>query len=111
MVIHPASINMLVDDTWNFARDILWRDKSFSEEEIAVIKSFISEHYKRIPVKKFRGKALKLHRRICSYVLATKKQEYKTLPHPCIWFNDLYSDGLAGMWSFGNFESNKISNL
>ena len=102
---------MLVDSTWDFARDILWWNKSLSEEEIMVTKSFIRERYERIPAKKFKYRALKHHKHICSLVLIAKKQEGESIAHPCIWFNDLYTDGLAGMSKADTVEPNKISNL
>ena len=110
MVTHPASISMLVENTWNFARNILWRDKSLSQEELILIKSYIQEYYEGIPAKKFRKKALRHHQRICGYVLAAKKKEEKGISHPCIWFNALYSDGLAAMWNGNKCKPNKISN-
>jgi hypothetical protein len=109
MVIHPASIDMLVENTWNFARNILWWDKSLSQEEIILIKSYIREHYEGIPSKKFRKRALKHHQRICEYVLATKNKGRDIL-HPCIWFNTLYSDGWAEIWNSDKCKPNKIIN-
>ena len=109
MVIHPASIDMLVENTWNFARNILWWDKSLSQEEITLIKSYIREYYEGIPSKKFRKKALRHHQRICEYVLSAKKKGHD-IPHPCIWFNTLYSDGLAGIWNSNKCKPNKIIN-
>jgi len=109
MVTHPASVNMLAENTWNFARNILWWDKSLSQEEITLIKSYIREYYEGIPSKKFGKRALKYHQRICEYVLATKGKGHN-IPHPCIWFNTLYSDGLAGMWNSNKCKPNKIIN-
>jgi len=110
IVIHPASIDMLVEDTWNFACNILWQNKSLCQEEITLSKSYIKQYYEGIPAKKFRKKALKHHQRICEYVLAAKKEAEKDIPHPCIWFNALYSDGLAEMWNGGKCKPDKISN-
>ena len=110
MVVHPASIDMLVENTWNFAHNILWQNKSLSQEEIILIKSYIREYYEGIPAKKFRKKALKCHQRICGYILAAKKKEEKDISHPCIWFNALYSDGLAGMWNHNDSKPSKIIN-
>src|ERR1035438_4662353 len=78
MLIHPASIGMLVENTWNFAHNILWQNESLSQEETTLIKSYIREYYEEIPAKKFRKKALKYHQRICGYVLAAKGMEQKT---------------------------------
>ncbi len=110
MVIHPASIDMLVENTWSFAYNILWQNKSLSQEETALIKSYIREYYEGIPAKKFRAKALKQHQRICGYVLRAREKEGKDISHPCIWFNALYSDGLAGMWNGNKCKLDKMIN-
>jgi hypothetical protein len=110
IVIHPASIGMLVENTWNFAHNILWLGKSLSHEETTLIKSYIREYYEEIPANKFRKKALQHHQRICRYVLVAKGNGEKNISHPCIWFNALYPDGLAGMWNGNNSKPNKIIN-
>ena len=86
MVVHPASIEMLVEITWNLAHKILWPDKTFSQAELELVKSYIRENYAGISAKKFGKKALKTNQRICRIVLKEKKKWQQEIAHPCIWF-------------------------
>lgn len=54
IIVHPASIEMLVNATWDFAKRILWNKFYFGEDEILLSLSYIREQYKRIPPEIFR---------------------------------------------------------
>lgn len=87
MVVHPASIDMLVDTAWNFAHRTLWCNKSFGKAEIALAKFYIRQYYDNIPAKKFQRKALKRHISFCGRLLIVKEKSGGQLPSPCIFFD------------------------
>jgi len=53
IIVHPASIEMLANATWDFAKRILWNKFNFGEDEVLLSQSYIREHYEDIPLKNF----------------------------------------------------------
>jgi|SRR6185437_146508 len=84
--IHPATINVMVDKTWEFAYRVLWRKYSLSNSEVKLSKLYISFLYEDIPAHEFFREANKLHVRLCEHaaeVIGTVP------PHPCIFYSKL----------------------
>lgn len=99
-VVHPASIQLLTDATWEFAHNILWNGFPFSEAEIELSKLFIKEYYKEIPAEKFTATAHKHFTGFCERILLAKEYvsrfSHRYIPHPCIWLNKMNPKGFAG---------------
>jgi len=99
-VVHPSSIRLLTDATWDFAHSILWSRYPFSRTEIELSKLFIREYYQQIPIRHFTDKAYKHFKGYCKRILLAKN--YVTLfyrryiPRPCIWFNKRNPKGFGG---------------
>jgi hypothetical protein len=73
IVTHPASMQFLVDTTWNFAHSILWNNFPFANEEIERCKFFIEEYYKKIPPQKLSALAPTYFLILCERILLAKQ--------------------------------------
>lgn len=98
--VHPASIRLLTESTWEFAHNILWSNISFSEAETELAKKYIKEYYEAIPAERFSEIAPKHFTGYCERVLLAKRYvdrfSHRYIPHPCIWLNKNNPKGFAG---------------
>jgi hypothetical protein len=107
-VVHPASMSLLVDATWDFAKSVLWKDESFSKTEEAVSKVFIRMFYESIPADKFTGIAPRHFSVFCQRIILAKRyvERYpnRFIPHPSLWLNPMNEKGFAGtkQWYLNN---------
>jgi len=97
--VHPASIRLLTDATWDFAQAVLWSGFDFSSAEIELSKSFIKEYYQEIPAKEFTRVAYKHFTEYCKRILLAKEYDSRFflfyIPHPCIWLNKQNPKGIS----------------
>lgn len=113
MRVHPASIRLITDATWDFAHTILWGNHPFSKAEIELCKIYIKEYYEEIPAEEFTATAHKHFTGYCERVLLAKEYvsrfSHRYIPHPCIWLNKLNPKGFAGTkaWYLKNLERRK----
>lgn len=95
VVVHPASIEVLANATWDFAKRVLWGKFNFGEDEILLAKSYIREHYEDIPPEKFQGESFYRFESYCWRIIAAKQNYWYEFTHPCIWFNKLNPEGFS----------------
>ena len=100
MRVHPASIRLLTNATWEFAQSILWNGYPFSKSEVELSKLFIRDYYEDIPAEQFSETAHKHLTAYCERILLAKnyvsKFSHRYIPHPCIWLNKENPKGFAG---------------
>jgi hypothetical protein len=100
VLIHPASIERLVDSTWKFAHIILWERHEFSEAEITLAKVYIREYYQGIPAETFSELASEYFFEYFERVVETKRYlhrfPHRYIPHPCIWLSKPKDDYFFG---------------
>ena len=98
--VHPASLQLVVDVSWDFAHQQLWNEYPFSEEEIAKAKKYIRKYYRAIAPERFTQIANNRLRVFCERVMLAKKYvlrfPYRYIPHPCIWFDNKNPKGFRG---------------
>ena len=98
--VHPASIQLMVDSSWDFAHHHLWNDYPFSEEEIAKAKKFIRKYYRAIRPEEFTQKANTRLKVFCERVMLAKKYvlrfPYRYIPNPAAWFDNKNAKGFRG---------------
>lgn len=98
--VHPSSIAMLTDATWDFAHAVLWHKQPFSEKEINLSKKYIKEYYDLIPAEKFSSSALHLFTGYCERVVLARdyvrRKPHRYIPHPTIWLDRKNPKGFAG---------------
>lgn len=110
IIVHPASIKLLTDATWEFAHNILWNGYPFSKAEINLAKLFIREYYEEIPAEKFTETAHRQFTAYCERILLAKEYvsrfSHRYIPHPCIWLDKENPKGFAGTkrWYLENLE-------
>lgn len=108
--VHPASIRLLTDATWDFAHSILWDGYPFSKVEIALAKIYIQQYYEEIPAEEFTETAHKYFTVYCETILMANEYvsrfSHLYIPHPCIWLDKWNTKGFAGTksWYFRNLE-------
>lgn len=95
VIVHPASIEMLANATWDFAKRILWSKFNFGEDEILLCQSYIREHYEDILPENFQKESFPWFEAYCKRIIAAKESCRQELPHPCIWFNKLNPHGFS----------------
>lgn len=99
-MVHPATIQLLTDATWDFAQNILWNGYPFSKAEIALSKLYIQQYYDEIPAEKFTATAHSHFSSYCERILLAKeyvnRATHRYIPHPCIWLNKINPKGFAG---------------
>jgi hypothetical protein len=95
IIVHPTSIEMLANETWDFAKRILWSRFYFGEDEILLSLSYIREHYKNIPPENFQVESFSWFEVYCERIIAAKENYRDEFPHPCIWFNKLNPHGFS----------------
>ena len=71
-LIHPESIRLLTDATWDFARNTLWKRFPFYEDEIEMRKNHIRKYYENIPPELFTETANMYFISYCIKILLTK---------------------------------------
>ena len=71
-ITHPASIRLLTDATWDFARVTLWKRFPFYEREIEIHKNYIREYYENIPAESFAETARKYFIGYCARIVLLK---------------------------------------
>ena len=100
LIVHPSSVKLLTDATWEFAHSILWNGYPFSKGEINLAKLFIREYYDEIPAEKFTETAHRHFTAYCERILLAKEYvsrfSYRYIPHPCIWLDKENPKGFAG---------------
>lgn len=104
IIVHPATIRLLTDATWEYAHRMLWNNHSFSQYETQQAKSFIREYYESIPAGKF---SAGMHRFFSGYCIRIQmareyvlRRTYRYIPHPCIWLDKRNPKGFAGTKSW-----------
>ncbi|MGQ0828463.1 MAG: hypothetical protein ACT4ON_08720 [Bacteroidota bacterium] len=95
VIVHPASIEMLANATWDFAKQILWSKVNFGEEEILLSQSYIREHYEEISPENFQKKSFIWFENYCKRIIAAKGNYCYEFTHPCIWFNKFNPHGFS----------------
>lgn len=107
--VHPMTIQLLVDATWEFAHRELWNNQPFTNEEIACSKGCIEEYYREIDPEKFYHKASQKFNEFCQRILLAQRYvnrfAYRYIPHPCVWLNRHNPKGFAG--TKGWYEANQ----
>ena len=103
VIIHPATIRLLIDATWEYAHRMLWNNHSFSHYETKKAKSFIREYYESIP----RDRKAGLHHYFSGYCIRIQmareyvlRRPHRYIPHPCLWLNKTNLKGFAGTKSW-----------
>ncbi len=104
VIIHPATIRLLTDATWEYAHRMLWNNQPFNKAEIEEAKNCIREFYSSIPTGRisaglhnyFSGYCIRIQM-ARDYVLRRPK---RYIPHPCIWLNKRNPKGFAGTKSW-----------
>lgn len=95
VIVHPASIEMLANATWDFAKRILWSKFYFGEDEILLCLSYIREHYEDIPPENFQKQSFPMFETYCKRIIVAKENYWQEFPHPCIWFNKFNPHGFS----------------
>lgn len=72
-IIHPASINVLINNTWEFTKNTLWSRFPFYESEIEMHKRYIRNYYERISPELFPEIAHKYFISYCTKILLLDK--------------------------------------
>ncbi len=100
VIVHPATIRLLTDATWEYAHKMLWNNYSFNHNEISQAKAYIQEYYESIPAGKFSSG---MHRYFSGYCIRIQmardyvlRRPNRYIPHPCIWLNKRNPKGFAG---------------
>ena len=112
-IVHPSSIHLLTNATWEFAHSILWDNFHFFNYEVELAKIYIREFYESIPAEKFSATAHRYFAEYCERVLLAKayvdRYPSRYIPHPCIWLNKTNPKGFAGTknWYYQNLEKRK----
>jgi hypothetical protein len=75
IVIHPATIQLFIDATWEFAHSIVWGSEPLSEAESNIIQYYIREYYEAIPAGQFTQRAMAHFSSYCEKILLTRKYE------------------------------------
>jgi hypothetical protein len=90
--VHPASLQFLIDVSWDFANSHLWNGKQFDEATVEKAKLFIRVFYRAIPAEQFTDVAAARLKVFCDRVMLGKKYfsrfPYRNLPEPSAWFNN-----------------------
>lgn len=102
--VHPATIDYYAQQTWKFAKAILWNNIPFLPEEIELALEYIRSYYRELAPELFCKIASRSFRENCERILMAKRyitinKRYR-LPHPCIWFNPLNLTGFIGTKSW-----------
>lgn len=72
-MVHPASIRVLIDNTWEFTKNTLWRKFPFYEREIETHKRHIRNYYESISPELFPEIAHKYFILYCAKILLLDK--------------------------------------
>lgn len=98
--VHPATINFYAEQTWLFAKSILWNQLPLSPEEIELSLHYIRQYYKALSPERFLSIAADQLTGYCERILLAKRytdsHPFYTLPHPCIWLNPVNPKGFSG---------------
>jgi hypothetical protein len=91
IIVHPSTIKLLTETTWNFAHAVLWQSFPFSKEEVELAKLYIKEYYEAIPAKRFQQFAIVHFRNYRAYVRLAKKYISRLplsyLAKPSVWLD------------------------
>jgi len=97
--IHPASIKLLTEATWKFAKKTLWGELSPGKSETRLCKFLIREYYEAIPAELFSKTISQHYLSFCERILLVKNYTDRFpsqyIPHPTIWLNIRYAKGFA----------------
>jgi hypothetical protein len=98
--VHPLTLKLMVDATWQFAHTVLWNNQRFTKVETELSKHFIREYYEAIPAEQFLETASQHLSAYCTRIILARdyvrRSPYRYIPHPCIWLNRRYPKGFAG---------------
>jgi len=98
--LHPATLELLVDATWEYAHDMLWHGFPFGKGEIELAKKYIREYYEGTPVESLAQRPAAYFTIYCDRVRMAKnyvcRYAHRFIPHPCIWLNKRNPKGFAG---------------
>jgi len=98
--VHPVTLDLLVDATWEYAHDLLWHGFPFSKGETELAKKYIREYYEGTPAESLEQRPAAYFPIYCDRVRMAKnyvcRYPHRFIPHPCIWLNKRYSKGFAG---------------
>lgn len=70
--VHPASLQVMVDASWDFALRHLWNNYPFTEEEVATTKKFIRHYYRAIHADEFPQNANTRLKVFCERIMLAK---------------------------------------
>lgn len=98
--VHPASIQLMVDVSWDFAHNHLWNNYPFEKEEVEKVKKFIRRYYGAIHPERFTQVANNRLKVFCERVMLARKYvlrfPYRYIPSPGIWFDPKNEKGFRG---------------
>jgi hypothetical protein len=92
-VVHVpyASLNLIVDVSWDFALRHLWKNYSYDDETIALSKKYIRRYYREIPLEKFIELGSSCLNAFCDRIVLAEKYAshftYCYFPNPAVWFD------------------------
>ncbi|HBF89360.1 MAG TPA: hypothetical protein DDX39_12030 [Bacteroidales bacterium] len=100
IIVHPASIRLMTDATWEYAHKILWNNHPFTKKETEQAKALIQEYYESIPSEKFAAGIHRYFSGYCIRILMARnyvlRRPQRYIPHPCIWIDKRNPKGFAG---------------
>ena len=109
--VHPATMMLLIDATWDFAHSKLWHNFPFSEAETELSKKYIREYYEGVPAHILAAQSSAHFASYCERIMMAKqyvlRSPHRFIPHPCIWLNKHYSKGFAGTRAWYEHARNK----
>ncbi len=99
VIIHPSTVRLLTDATWEYAHRILWNNYPFTKQETEQAKAYIREYYESVPA----GESSGLYRYFSAYCIRIQmarnyvlRRPYRYIPHPCLWLDKRNPKGFAG---------------
>lgn len=116
ITVHPASISLLTDASWEFALQQLWNGYPFSKAEKEAVKTYIKSYYKDILPELFYEYAGKHFNAFCQRILMAKRYvsrfPSRYIPHPIIYFNPSNLKGFKGTlrWYQEDQEKERVKN-
>ena len=89
--VHPATIDFYAEQTWTFAKSILWNNLPLSPEEIELSLHYIRQYYQALSPERFIRLATNHFARYCKRIITMKRfaesHPAYSPPHPCMWLN------------------------
>jgi hypothetical protein len=76
--VHPSTIDYYAQQTWKFAKSILWNNVPFLPEEIELSLEYLKDYYRSIPPELFVKVAANYFNEMCERILLAKGTTGKT---------------------------------